>query len=172
MSKPTKDDLLKFMKKHEPESVDSITDKDSAIKHFRTSSELYKQQRDQYKAERDTLIDDLSWYKVKVSRLERENEQLKESHIKHITNMENYYKDRLQKLKEKNGELQEVIEGKNSDLLFTEDEIIQLEKDFENKHNLLSEFSQHIGNKPSSSMYKYFRAKLDDLNITEDKQND
>ena len=31
------------------------------------------QERDQYKAERDTLIDDLSWYKVKVSRLEREN---------------------------------------------------------------------------------------------------
>lgn len=27
------------------------------------------------KAERDTLIDDLSWYKAKVSRLERENEK-------------------------------------------------------------------------------------------------
>ena len=90
--------------------------------------------------QRDTLIDDLSWYKAKVSRLEREN-----------------------------GELQEVIEDINSDLLFTEDEIIQLEKDFENKHNLLSEFSQHIGNKPSSSTYKYFRAKLNNLNITEDK---
>lgn len=37
--------------------------------------------------------------------------------------------------------------------------------------SLLSEFSQHIGNKPSSSTYKYFRAKLDNLNITEDKQN-
>lgn len=35
--------------------------------------------------------------------------------------------------------------------------------------SLLSEFSQHIGNKPSSSTYKYFRAKLDNLNITEDK---
>lgn len=34
-------------------------------------------QHDQYKHERDTLIDDLSWYKAKVSRLERENtEQL------------------------------------------------------------------------------------------------
>lgn len=32
-------------------------------------------QRDQYKTERDTLIDDLSWYKAKVSRLERENEK-------------------------------------------------------------------------------------------------
>ena len=43
MSKPTKDDLLEFMKKHGPENVDSITDKDSAIKHFRTSSKVYKQ---------------------------------------------------------------------------------------------------------------------------------
>lgn len=33
------------------------------------------------------------------------------------------------------------------------------------KHNLLSEFSQHIGNKPSSSTYKYFRAKLDGIGI-------
>ena len=35
------------------------------------------------------------------------------------------------------------------------------------KHNLLSEISQHIGNKPSSSTYKYFRAKLDELGIKE-----
>ena len=95
-------------------------------------------ERDQYKAERDTLIDDIAVLKANVSRLKREN-----------------------------GELQEVIEDKNSDLLFTEDEIIQLEKDFENKHNLLSEISQHIGNKPSSSTYKYFRAKLDELGIEE-----
>lgn len=54
------------------------------------------------KAERNNFVDDLSWYKEKVSRLEREKEQLKESHIKHITNMENYYKDRVQELKEEN----------------------------------------------------------------------
>lgn len=36
-----------------------------------------EKQRDEFKAERDTLIDDLSWYKAKVSRLERGNaEQL------------------------------------------------------------------------------------------------
>ena len=137
----------------------------NTVKDYEKLSEQYNKMI----AERNSLIDDLSWYKAKVSRLERENEQLKESHIKHITNMENYYKDRLQKLKEKNGELQEVIESKNSDLLFTEDENEQLKQDFENKHNFLSEISQHIGNKPSSSTYKYFRAKLDDLNITEDK---
>ena len=33
--------------------------------------------------------------------------------------------------------------------------------------SLLSEFSEHIGNKPSSSTYKYFRAKLDELGIEE-----
>lgn len=75
MSEPTKDDLLEFMKKHGPESVDSITDKDSAIKHFRTSSKLYKQQRDQYKTERDTLIDDLAVLKANISRLERQNDE-------------------------------------------------------------------------------------------------
>ena len=191
-----------------------------------------EKQRNQFKSERDILIDDLSWYKAKVSRLEREdrfllsrkdnlfdswrdenkrsvalskkleqlereNEKFKESHIKHITNMENYYKDRVQELKKKNGELQEVIEGKNSDLLFAEDENEQLKEsrywDYEyiikvNKENkalrlqsdtyfeqwqqhksLNDEFSQHIDNKPSSSTYKYFRAKLDNLNIMEDK---
>ncbi|PTI10712.1 hypothetical protein BU096_00645 [Staphylococcus xylosus] len=76
MSEPTKDDLLEFMKKHGPDSVDSITDKDSAIKHFRTSSKLYKQQRDQYKAERDTLIDDIAVLKANISRLERGNGRL------------------------------------------------------------------------------------------------
>ena len=59
-------------------------------------------------AERNNLIDDLSWYKAKVSRLER--------------------------------------------------------------HKALNnEFSQHIGNKPSSSTYKYFRAKLDGVGIKEDE---
>lgn len=35
-----------------------------------------KNQSDQYKAERDTLIDDLTWYKAKVERFERENKRL------------------------------------------------------------------------------------------------
>ncbi|MDK9867053.1 hypothetical protein ACP3TM_08720 [Staphylococcus sp. IPLA37010] len=210
------------------------------VKDYENLSEQYNKMLE----ERNSLIDDLSWYKAKVSRLERqnrfllsrkdnlfdswrdenkrsvalskkleqlerENEEFKESHIKHITNMENYYKDRVQEHKEKNGELQEVIEGKNSDLLFTEDENKQLKEsrdwDYEyiikvneenkvlerelkkknmdadrlgyrwrNSHNeaktyktLLSEFSQHIGNKPSSSTYKYFRGKLDGIGIKE-----
>ena len=35
-----------------------------------------EKQRDQYKTERDTLIDDLTWYKAKVERLEHENKRL------------------------------------------------------------------------------------------------
>lgn len=92
-----------------------------------------EQQRDQYKAERDTLIDDLSWYKAKVSRLERG-------------------------LKKKNMDADRLgYRWRNS------------HDEAETYKSLLSEFSQHIGNKPSSSTYKYFRAKLDDLNITEGK---
>lgn len=77
MSKPTKDDLLEFMKKHGPENVDSITDQDSAIRHFRTSSKVYKQQRDEYKNERDTLIDDIAVLRANNKRLELENNGLK-----------------------------------------------------------------------------------------------
>ncbi|MGO3838700.1 MAG: hypothetical protein ACTJHZ_10110 [Vagococcus sp.] len=100
------------------------------VKDYEKLSEQYNKMLE----ERNSLIDDLSWYKAKVSRLEDEKEQLKQ------------------------------------DLLRTEelqDEIIQLEKDFENKHNLLSEISQHIGGKPSSSTYKYFRAKLNGIGIKE-----
>ena len=78
----------------------------------------------QYKLERDTLIDDLSWYKAKVSRLERHNKDL-----------------RLQ-----------------SDTYFEQ---------WQQHKALNNEFSQHIGNKPSSSTYKYFREKLDELGIKE-----
>ncbi|MGS0667693.1 hypothetical protein ACU40O_09820 [Staphylococcus arlettae] len=97
---------------------------------------LYKalKQRDQFQAERDTLIDDLAWYKAKVSRLERENRFL----LSRKDNLFDSWRDenkrsvalskRLEQLKRENGELQEVIEDKNSDLLFAEDENEQLKE--------------------------------------------
>ena len=94
---------------------------------------LYKalKQRDDYKTQRDTLIDDLSWYKAKVSRLERE-------------------------LKKKSMDADRLgYRWRNS------------HDEAKTYKSLLSEFSQHIGNKPSSSTYKYFRAKLDELGIEE-----
>ena len=59
-----------------------------------------EKQRDQFKSEHDALTDDITALKAKVSKLKREN-----------------------------GNLQEVIEDKNSDLLFTEDENEQLKQD-------------------------------------------
>lgn len=94
------------------------------VQEWSDTIESLTKQRDQYKAERDTLIDDLSWYKAKVSRLERHNKDL-----------------RLQ-----------------SDTYFEQ---------WQQHKALNNEFSQHIGNKPSSSTYKYFRAKLDELGIKE-----
>ena len=88
------------------------------VKDYERLSEQYNKML----AERNSLIDDLSWYKAKVSRLERENEK----YDKQFT---------------------DYIDETNVSL------------------NLLSEISQHIGNKPSSSTYKYFRAKLDSLGI-------
>ena len=92
----------------------------------------------QYKSERDTLIDDLSWYKAKVSRLERHNKDLRLQ--------SNIYFDELQESEKQRSEFVTMLNESN---------------------NLLSEFSQHIGNKPSSSTYKYFRAKLDGVGIKE-----
>lgn len=72
------------------------------IDEMRQNIKELTKESDQYKAERDTLIDDIAVLKANISRLEREKEQFKESHIKHIVNMENYYKDRVQKFKEEN----------------------------------------------------------------------
>ena len=46
MAGPTLDDLIAFMKKHGAERVDSITDEESAIKHFRATSRVYKEERE------------------------------------------------------------------------------------------------------------------------------
>ncbi|MDW4367085.1 hypothetical protein QI112_10855 [Staphylococcus saprophyticus] len=113
-----------------------------------------KKQNDQYKTERDTLIDDLSWYKAKVSRLERENEKL----VWTLKNKEDVIDWNCLKIRGLKEDIEKYKRGISN--LINENEL---------KHNLLSEISQHIGNKPSSSTYKYFRAKLDNLNITEDK---
>lgn len=101
---------------------------------FKENFELEKQ-RDQYKTERDTLIDDIAVLKANISRLERENEKLGKA---------------------------------NSSGWKQKDEIAnKLISDIKCKNNLLSEISKHISNKPSSSTYKYFRAKLDSIGIKE-----
>ena len=97
------------------------------VKDYEKLSEQYNKMI----AERNSLIDDLSWYKAKVSRLERE-------------------------LKKKNMDADRLgYRWRN------------LHDEAETYKSLLSKFSQHIGNKPSSSTYKYSRAKLDELGIEE-----
>ncbi|WP_210140365.1 hypothetical protein [Staphylococcus sp. GDX8P107P-1] len=99
----------------------------NTVKDYEKLSEQYNKMLE----ERNSLIDDLSWYKAKVSRLEDEKE---------------------------------IFHRKLMAQLEVNTELRMSNKD---KHNLLSEFSQHIGNKPSSSTYKYFRAKLDGIGIKE-----
>ncbi|MCQ1380212.1 hypothetical protein NNI65_13895 [Staphylococcus aureus] len=40
MIQPTREELINFMKKHGAENVDSITDEQSAIRHFRAQSKV------------------------------------------------------------------------------------------------------------------------------------
>ncbi|MDW4081664.1 hypothetical protein QI262_03795 [Staphylococcus saprophyticus] len=121
---------LKEICKEQTEMIDEMRQN---IKELTEENEKLSEQYNKMIAERNSLIDDLSWYKAKVSRLERE-------------------------LKKKNMDADRLgYRWRNS------------HDEAKTYKSLLSEFSQHIGNKPSSSTYKYFRAKLDDLNITEDK---
>ncbi|MDW4456690.1 hypothetical protein QI052_02585 [Staphylococcus saprophyticus] len=104
------------------------------VKDYEKLSEQYNKMI----AERNSLIDDLSWYKAKVSRLERHNKDLRIQ--------SNTYFDEWQEAEKQRSEFVTMLNESN---------------------NLLSEISQHIGNKPSSSTYKHFRAKLDELGIKE-----
>ena len=117
-------------------------------------SNMYEiiQERDQYKSERDTLIDDIAVLKANNERYRKRAENAMD------------YAERSQC---------EVLRLEREKEIFHRKLMAQLEVNTElrmsnkDKHNLLSEISQHIGNKPSSSTYKYFRAKLDELGIEE-----
>lgn len=106
----------------------------TTVKDYEKLSEHYNKMI----AERNSLIDDLSWYKAKVSRLEQ----------------------RHSKLVDENTRLQNELYTVGLNQEEADDKI----KEYK---TLLSEISQHIGNKPSSSTYKYFRAKLDGIGIKE-----
>ena len=120
----------------------------NTVKDYEKLSEQYNKMI----AERNSLIDDLSWYKAKVSRLERENEKL----VWTLKNKEDVIDWNCLKIRDLKEDVEKYKRGISN--LINENEL---------KHNLLYEFSQHIGKKPSSSTYKYFRAKLDDIGIKE-----
>lgn len=79
MSKDLKDDLKEMMKKYGPEKVDSITDKDSAIKHFRTSSEVYKELGEGYKRERDEIKRENEMLRKQIVDLKEKEVRIKET---------------------------------------------------------------------------------------------
>ena len=111
-----------------------------------------EKERDQFKSERDILTDDLSRYKEKVSKLERDNEKL----VWTLKNKEDVIDWNCLKIRGLKEDIEKYKRGISN--LINENDL---------KHNLLSEISQYIGNKPSSSTYKYFRAKLDGIGIKE-----
>lgn len=142
----------------------------NTVKDYEKLSEQYNKMLE----ERNSLIDDLSWYKAKVSRLEERHSKLIDENTRlqnELYTMElnqDEADDKIKKLERKNEKLRKA----NSNGWKQKDKVInKLISNIKSKNNLLSEFSQHIGNKPSSSTYKYFRAKLDDLNITEGKND-
>ncbi|MEB6799939.1 hypothetical protein [Staphylococcus saprophyticus] len=147
---------LKEICKEQTEMIDEMR---RNIKELTEENEKLSEQYNKMLEERNSLIDDLSWYKAKVSRLERDNEQLKESrdwdyeYIVKVNEENKRLEDENEQLKKEN----EMIDEQFTDYI---DETCGYLK-------LLSEFSQHIGNKPSSSTYKCFRAKLDGIGIKE-----
>lgn len=97
-------------------------------------------ERDQYKAERDSLIDDIAVLKANISRLERENERLKE----------------------RNYQLAKI-----NDRLYLDN--YNLEQENEKQLDLLQDFSKFINYKliisPASDTYKHYRSELDKLGV-------
>ena len=118
-----------------------------------------EKERDQFKSERDILTDDLKT-------LRKLSEALKASENSLWLSSREFERER-DELAAKVSRLERELKKKNMDA-------DRLGYRWRNSHDeaktyksLLSEFSQHIGNKPSSSTYKYFRAKLDELGIEE-----
>lgn len=79
-------------------------------------------QRNQYKTERDTLIDDLTWYKAKVERLERENKQLEENN-EQLNEIFNYQENKKKEYREIIEKLERELSGALNGELSTYDEL-------------------------------------------------
>ncbi len=71
MTQPTREELINFMKKHGAENVDSITDEQSAIRHFRAQSKVFNDERDGYKKQQDELIGDIAKLRKRNKELEK-----------------------------------------------------------------------------------------------------
>ncbi|MDU9304439.1 hypothetical protein PQ701_04280 [Staphylococcus coagulans] len=94
--------LYEFMKEYGPEKTDSITDKDSVVKHFRTTSKVYK-------SERDSLITDVADLRNQRDKLQHKLDSVVELFKTHLAYKkawsDNPYYDKLQ------NELNKLLEG-------------------------------------------------------------
>ena len=109
----------------------------------------------QYKKAYQHCVDDLIVLRANNKRLERENENLKQSVSEYKDYAESHVANYLE-LK--------ALEHENKALRLQSDTYFE---QWQQHKALNNEISQHIGNKPSSSTYKYFRAKLNGVGIKE-----
>lgn len=94
--------LYDFMKEHGPVKVDSITDRDSVLKHFRTASKVYKEQR-------DSLITDVADLRNQRDKLQRKLDEVVSMVNSYITAETAYSGDGAQNLLE--NELNRILDG-------------------------------------------------------------
>ena len=97
-------------------------------------------------------VDYIQWLERERERLTFRNKKIKEERDTLIDDL-SWYKANISRLERHNKDLR-----LQSDTYFEQ---------WQQHKALNNEFSQHIGNKPSSSTYKYFREKLDQLGIKE-----
>ncbi|MDG0825075.1 hypothetical protein M4K87_06350 [Staphylococcus equorum] len=139
------------------------------VQEWSDTIENLTKQSDQYKTERDTLIDDLSWYKAKVSRLEQRHSKLVDENTRLQNELytmglnQDEADDKIKKSERENRDYKVANRNLADYGHEWKNEYVKLENKTKVCKSLLSEISQHIGNKPSSSTYKYFRAKLDSI---------
>lgn len=116
---------------------------------MKLQNHLYKalKQRDQYKAERDTLIDDIAVLKANISRLERDNRFL----LSRKDNLFDSWRDENKRSVTLSKRLEQLEQGNAEQLA------------------LLKEFRKLIDYKltlhQGSSMYREYRSKLDKLGV-------
>lgn len=136
------------------------------VQEWSDTIENLTKQRDQFKTERDTLIDDLKT-------LRKLSEALKASENSLWLSSREFERERdelaakVSRLERENRKLRVKSDSFFESWRFKSVMYTDLSKESDKYKSLLSEFSEHIGNKPSSSTYKYFRAKLDELGIKE-----
>ncbi|MDW4093359.1 hypothetical protein QI297_00460 [Staphylococcus saprophyticus] len=129
----------------------------NTVKDYEKLSEQYNKMLE----ERDTLIDDLKTLRKLSAALKASENSL------WLSSRE--FECERDELEAKVSRLEQEKEIFHRKLMAQLEVNTELKMGNKDKHAILSEISQHIGNKPSSSTYKYFRAKLDNLNIMVDK---